>query len=50
MYQSGHRQKAGRSNYPLISKKVYIEVVLKAGNTPIKKLLQGEKFKKTTNV
>jgi len=33
-----------------MSKRLHIEVALKAGNSQVKRFLQGEKIKKTINV
>jgi hypothetical protein len=38
--------KSQPSDYPLILKRLYIEVTLKAGNSQVKGLLQGKKSKK----
>jgi len=46
VYQSGVPPEGQGSDYPIISKRLYIERILKAGNSSIKRFLQGEKIKK----
>jgi hypothetical protein len=50
MYQSGVPPEGQGADYPLIAKRLYIESILKAGNSPIKRFLQREKIKKKINV